>query len=84
MAVFALAGAKACETSVSSPRRSPRPNKAIVVKNVRAESDRSYGYGAVGQAADHHGVHDGHAHPASSARTRGTARRIVGRSSSRR
>jgi hypothetical protein len=64
MAVFALAGAKCLRDESVQAQKQTAAEKSEDDENVGAEADSAHGGGAVGQMTDHHGVHDGHAHPA--------------------
>src|SRR6267154_8837 len=75
---------KACETRVSSPRRSPRPKRAMVVKTFEPRATAPMATALLGRRPTIMvSTMDMLIQP-SSARTRGTASLMVGRSSSRR
>src|SRR5258706_7585871 len=75
---------KACETSVSSPRSKPRPKRAMVVKTFEPRATAPMATALLGRRPTIMvSTMDILIQP-SSARTRGTASLMVGRSSSRR
>src|ERR1700682_208372 len=64
MAILALSGAEGLRNkSIQTDEKSPAEESQNVNKNA-TEADRGNGRRAVGQAADHHRVHNGHTHPA--------------------
>ncbi len=63
MAILAFAGAEGLRDEGIESEQNAEAKERDGDEDVRAESDGSDGSGAVGQASDHHGVHDGHAHP---------------------
>ena len=64
MAVFALSGAEGLRDQGVETDQQTFAEKRQHNKDVGAEADCAHGDGAVRKLADHHGVHDGHAHPA--------------------
>ncbi len=64
MTVLALTGAESLRhESVESHKQSSAEERQDN-EDVGAEAYRAHGGGAIGKMADHHGVHDGHTHPA--------------------
>ena len=64
MAIFALAGTEGLRDESVEAHEEAAAEKREHDEDIGTEADRAHGRGAVGQAADHHGVDDGHAHPA--------------------
>ena len=64
MAVFALAGAEGLRDEGVETDKQAAAEEAEDVDEDAAEADGGDGYRAVGKTADHHGVDDGHGHPA--------------------
>src|SRR5260370_29698964 len=64
MAVLALAGAKSLRDERIQSHQQATTKECEHDKNIGAQTYGAHGGRAVGQASDHHGVDDGHAHPA--------------------
>src|SRR5215467_2707386 len=64
MAVLALARAKGLRNERVESDEQAVAEKGQHVEQVGADADGTDGAGAVRKMADHHGVHDAHAHPA--------------------
>lgn len=64
MAIFALAGAEGLRDKRVQSEKKAFAKKGQDHEDGGAKTDGAHGYGGVGQASDHHGVDDGHAHPA--------------------
>src|SRR6202051_3451335 len=64
MAILTLTGAESLRNKSVEAHEQSCAEKCEDDEDVRAEADGAHGGGAIGQMANHHGVHDGHAHPA--------------------
>jgi hypothetical protein len=62
-AVFAAAGAEGLGDEGIEADEDALPEEGEDQKKAGADADGGDGLGAVGEPADHHGVHDGHADP---------------------
>ena len=64
MAIFALACAEGlCDEGIES-KKEAFAKKRQHHEDTGAKADGTHGDGTIGEAADHHGVDNGHAHPA--------------------
>jgi hypothetical protein len=61
--VFGAAGAEGLGDQSVEPDEEPFAEEREDEEEAGADADGSDGLGAVGEAADHHGVDDGHADP---------------------
>ena len=64
MAVFAAACAEGLRDQSVEAEKDALAKKREDDEERGAEADGTHGHGRVGQTADHHSVHYGHAHPA--------------------
>src|SRR5580704_5158825 len=64
MTVFPLACAKGLRDQSVQAQKQTAAEQGENDKDVRTQADGAHSGRTVGQMADHHGVHDGHAHPA--------------------
>src|SRR5437879_2572611 len=64
MTVFAAACAKGLRDESVQAHQKAATEEREDNENVGAEADSAHSSSAIGKAADHHGVHDSHAHPA--------------------
>jgi len=64
VAVFAMAGTEGLGDEGVEADEKTLTEKGKDDEDAGADADGANGLGAVGEAADHHGVHDDHAHPA--------------------
>src|SRR5260370_24843344 len=63
MAIFALARAESLRNKCVQANQQTSTKKRQHVNKNATQANGGDGHSAAGQAADHHGVHDGHAHP---------------------
>src|SRR6266702_8820125 len=63
MAIFAPACTQSLRNKRVQANQKPPTKKRQHVNKKATQANGGDGHSAVGQAADHHGIHDGHAHP---------------------
>ncbi len=64
MAIFALACTESLRNKGVQANQKPSTKKRQHVNKNATQANGGDGHRAAGQAADHHGIHDRHAHPA--------------------
>jgi hypothetical protein len=64
VAIFALARAEGLRNESIEAEQESLAKKRQHDEDAGTKTNRAHGHRTVGKAADHHGVHDGHAHPA--------------------